>query len=83
METHKLVHHNQISEWEKQLAASGALDDAGKVDVQRFVAASSDPTFLSDPDAIVIPDVGLQSLAPASDTDSQTAASRAAVSKTS
>eukprot|EP00971_Amphidinium_carterae_P052882 1041500-Amphidinium_carterae.1 len=36
---------HQISEWEKQLIATGALGNDGKVDVQLFVGASS-----ADPD---------------------------------
>eukprot|EP00971_Amphidinium_carterae_P166524 3300384-Amphidinium_carterae.1 len=56
----------QISEWEKQLVATKALGDAGKVDVQLFVAASSLSTTFSDPGTIMIPEVGLQSLAPTS-----------------
>eukprot|EP00971_Amphidinium_carterae_P093828 1856609-Amphidinium_carterae.1 len=81
---------HQISEWEKQLVASGALGDDGKVDVQLFAAAvsttsafSSVSTFCSDPSTIVMPEVGLQSLAPTSSTVSHTAASPADASKIS
>eukprot|EP00971_Amphidinium_carterae_P340358 6478662-Amphidinium_carterae.1 len=56
----------QTSEWEKQLVATKALGDAGKVDVQLFVAASSPSTTFSDPGTTMIPEVGLQSLAPTS-----------------
>eukprot|EP00971_Amphidinium_carterae_P170695 3382915-Amphidinium_carterae.1 len=73
----------QISEWEKQLIASGALDDAGKVDVQLFVKASSVSTTPTYPDAIVMPEVGLQSQAPTSGTVPQSAASQVDVSKLS
>eukprot|EP00971_Amphidinium_carterae_P189442 3760522-Amphidinium_carterae.1 len=44
----------QIAEWEKQLVATGALGDAGEVDVQLFVAASSLSSTPSDPDAVVM-----------------------------
>eukprot|EP00971_Amphidinium_carterae_P108034 2138748-Amphidinium_carterae.1 len=63
-----------ISEWEKQLVASGAQCDDGKVDVRRFVAASSVSTTPTAPNTIVMPEVGLQPLAPTSSTVSQTAA---------
>eukprot|EP00971_Amphidinium_carterae_P337280 6474018-Amphidinium_carterae.1 len=86
----------QRSEWEKQLIASGALHD-GKVDVQLFVSASSaDPdndgkvdvqVFVSassaDSDAIVLPEEGLQFMAPISGTVSQTAALQAVASEIS
>eukprot|EP00971_Amphidinium_carterae_P096794 1915947-Amphidinium_carterae.1 len=72
-----LEFHYQISEWEKQLIASGALGDAGKVDVQRFVAVSWASTTLSDPDTILMPEAGPQSLAPTSGTVSQIAVSQA------
>eukprot|EP00971_Amphidinium_carterae_P174119 3451384-Amphidinium_carterae.1 len=67
----------QIMEWEKQLVATGALGDAGMVDVQLFVAASSVSPTLSDPRTIVMHEVGPQSLAPTSDAESQTAVSQA------
>eukprot|EP00971_Amphidinium_carterae_P145719 2887847-Amphidinium_carterae.1 len=76
----------QISEWEKQLIASGALHDDDKVDVQLFVAASSVSTTPTAPETTVMSEVGLQSLAPTSSTVSQTATSRAdavEISKTS
>eukprot|EP00971_Amphidinium_carterae_P323518 6429145-Amphidinium_carterae.1 len=63
--------------------ASGALHDDGKVDVQLFVAASSVSSTPTAPDTIVMPGVGLRSLAPTSSTVSQTAASRADVVKIS
>eukprot|EP00971_Amphidinium_carterae_P219613 4360265-Amphidinium_carterae.1 len=75
-----------ISAWEKQLSASGALRDDGKVDVQLFVAASLVSTTLSDrkePNTIVMPEVGPQSLAPTSCTMSQTIAPQADESKAS
>eukprot|EP00971_Amphidinium_carterae_P301611 5992324-Amphidinium_carterae.1 len=59
-----LEFQSQIDEWEKQLVAAEALGDGGKVDVQLFLAASSLATQVSDPGNIMIPEVGLQSLAP-------------------
>eukprot|EP00971_Amphidinium_carterae_P189905 3769666-Amphidinium_carterae.1 len=53
-------------EWEKHLVATGALSDAGKVDVQLVVAASSLSTTLSYADNILMPEVGPQFLAPTS-----------------
>eukprot|EP00971_Amphidinium_carterae_P318680 6334472-Amphidinium_carterae.1 len=72
-----LEFYYQISEWEKQLIATGALGDAGKVDVQRFVVALSVSTTLSDADTILMPQLGPQFLAPTSGTVSQTAAPQA------
>eukprot|EP00971_Amphidinium_carterae_P243297 4831144-Amphidinium_carterae.1 len=72
-----------IFEWEKQLVASGALHDDGKVDVQLFIAASSTSSTLSDPDTIVMPEAGPQSLAPTSGAVSQTAVVEADTSKIS
>eukprot|EP00971_Amphidinium_carterae_P046422 914028-Amphidinium_carterae.1 len=75
----------QISEWEKQLVATGALGDAGEVDVQLFVAASSvlaTPSDPNGPNTIVMPEVGLQSLVPTSSTVSQCAASQVDASET-
>eukprot|EP00971_Amphidinium_carterae_P297802 5916918-Amphidinium_carterae.1 len=44
----------QRPEWEKQLVATGALGDAGKVEVQLFVAASLVSTTPSDSGAVVM-----------------------------
>eukprot|EP00971_Amphidinium_carterae_P089732 1776701-Amphidinium_carterae.1 len=74
-----------ISEWEKQLIASGALNDDGKVNVQLFVAASLVSTTLSDPkgpNTIVVPAVGPQSLASTSGTVLQIAASQTETTET-
>eukprot|EP00971_Amphidinium_carterae_P104138 2062443-Amphidinium_carterae.2 len=46
----------QISEWEEQLLATGALGDDGKVDVKMFVAASWLSSALSGPDTILKPE---------------------------
>eukprot|EP00971_Amphidinium_carterae_P165138 3273606-Amphidinium_carterae.1 len=64
---------SQKDKWEKQLVATRALGDGGKVDVQLFVAALSPSTKCSDPG--MIPEVVRQSLAPTAGTGSRADAS--------